>query len=76
MLTPNIIAYFEEFGHLFETPKHTWTRAQIETIYQISNEYYGTNKPVTTCGSCVKNTTEGVRRIYQEYKLNKHGHTI
>lgn len=73
-LTPRIQEYFEANSQLWEVPKHTWTRDQIAEIYGIYNEYHQTTKGVSTCGSCVKNTTEGVRRIYQEYKLLKHGH--
>jgi hypothetical protein len=76
MLTANIRRQFEEHSKLWETPKHMWTRPQIDMIYSIFNEYHGTKKPVTTCGSCVTNTSNGVRKIYQEYKLEKHGHTI
>jgi len=68
MLTPTIIDLLRQLEPQLQKPKHFWTHEEIGKIYSIYNQYHGTNKPMTTCGACVSNTTQQVRKIYQEYK--------
>lgn len=72
MITPTIIEKLASIKEPLEKSKHFWTHDQIKIIYEIYNEYHQTKKAMTTCGSCVSNTTNEVRRIWKEYKEN-HG---
>lgn len=71
-LSPEVVRLLESLRFALSKPKHFFTRAEIETIYRIYNLQYGTNKPVTSCGSCVTNTTNAVRKLFTQYN-NSHG---
>jgi hypothetical protein len=68
MLTPEIIQKLIRLQTQLDKPKHFWQQSEIAQIYEIYNLYHHTRKQVTTCGACVTNTTNEVRKIYQEYK--------
>lgn len=68
MITPEIALKLQALEPALAKPKHFWTHPEIAQIYEIFNLYHGTKKQMTTCGACVTNTTNAVRKIYQEYK--------
>ena len=74
MLTPEIISKLQALEPSLERPKHFWQHNEIAQIYEIYNLYHHTKKQMTTCGSCVANTTNAVRKIYQEYKTQNGTH--
>lgn len=73
--TPEIVQLLEDLRTQLSKPKHLWTHPEIQKIYQIYNLYHQTNKPMTTCGACVTNTTNSVRKIWQEYNQTYGSHS-